>query len=54
MRNNYEGKCYYCGKTVGVGKGHFERASGKWKTIHAQCVIYQRADKKEKIEPSTE
>ena len=25
MRNKYKGICYYCGKTVEVGDGHFER-----------------------------
>jgi hypothetical protein len=42
MRNKYKGICYHCGKTVEVGKGHFERHKGKWLTIHAECVFIQR------------
>jgi len=43
MRNKYKGICYYCGKTVEVGDGHFERHDeGGWKTIRANCVFKQR------------
>lgn len=45
MRNKYKGPCYYCGKTVEVGQGHFERHNGKWRTIHAGCVLKQREEK---------
>lgn len=47
MRNKYKGICYYCGETVEVGEGHFERdrATRSWKTIHADCVFKQRNDK---------
>ncbi len=45
MRNRYAGKCYRCGKTVDVGKGHFERYNGGWLTIHAECVLLQRKEK---------
>ena len=27
MRNRYPGKCYWCGKTVEKGKGHFEKVT---------------------------
>lgn len=44
MRNRYPGKCYWCGKTVDKGEGHFEKIRpGKgWRTIHADCVFEQR------------
>lgn len=42
MRNKYKGICYYCGKTVEVGDGHFERHEGGWRTIHANYVFKQR------------
>lgn len=45
MRNKFEGVCYRCGKTVKVGAGHFERSGRSWRTIHAQCVFDQRAEK---------
>jgi ribosomal protein L24E len=48
MRNKYKGTCYYCGKTVEVGDGHFERYKGGWRTIHANCVFKQR-EQKEKL-----
>lgn len=47
MRNKYEGKCYFCGDTVKVGAGHFERSNGSWRTIHAHCVFVQRKRKLE-------
>lgn len=49
MRNKYKGTCYYCGKTVDPGDGHFEREKGKWLTIHADCVFKQRREKQEAI-----
>lgn len=49
MRNKYPGKCYRCGAGVAKGAGHFERHAGKWRTIHAQCVHDQRAEKAEKL-----
>lgn len=51
MRNNYAGPCYYCGCRVEKQQGHFERspkgvgAQKKWRTIHAECVFKQRAEK---------
>lgn len=47
MRNKYPGTCYYCGGHVPAGEGHFERdrINRNWKTIHAQCVFKQRAEK---------
>ena len=45
MRNKYKGYCYYCGKSVEVGEGHFERYQGGWRTIHADCVFKQREQK---------
>lgn len=47
MRNKYKGTCYYCGKEVAPGEGHFERHYGKWRTIHARCVAKQRREKLE-------
>lgn len=46
-RNQYRGICYYCGETVEVGEGHFERdkVNNTWRTIHAKCVFKQRKDK---------
>ena len=50
MRNRYKGTCYYCGKTVEVGAGHFEKIIGTkyWRTIHADCVFEQRKEKEAK------
>jgi hypothetical protein len=45
MRNKYKGPCYKCGQVVEVGKGHFERHRGGWRTIHVNCVFTQRDDK---------
>lgn len=45
MRNKYKGTCYYCGKIVEIGEGHFERYKGGWRTIHANCVFKQRDEK---------
>lgn len=45
MRNRYPGTCYYCGKRVEKGEGHFERCRGHWRVIHAECVFKQRAEK---------
>jgi hypothetical protein len=45
MRNKYVGTCYRCGKTVGVGKGHFERHQGSWRTQHAECAIKHKEEK---------
>lgn len=48
MRNKYEDICYFCGKTVLKGRGHFERIkfgtinNKKWRTIHSECVYKQR------------
>ena len=51
MRNKYPGICYFCGKVVEKGRGHFERrGSGpnpNWATIHAECVFIQRKLKAE-------
>ena len=47
MRNRYPGPCYFCGKTVEKGAGHFERRPGGWRTIHAECVHVNR-ERKEK------
>lgn len=46
MRNKYPGICYYCGKEVAKGAGHFERKHGKWIVIHADCVFKQRDAKR--------
>lgn len=49
MRNRYPGICYYCGKRVETGSGHFERMPGRgWRVIHADCVFLQRAEKQKK------
>lgn len=48
MRNKYTGSCYYCGSTVKVGEGHFERNAGSWRTIHADCVFKLRQKKQAK------
>jgi phage pi2 protein 07 len=45
MRNKYEGTCYFCGTKVEKQAGHFERYYGSWRTIHAGCVILNRAIK---------
>lgn len=48
MRNRFAGPCYYCGETVQVNAGHFEKVRNgryKWRTIHAECVFKQRAEK---------
>ena len=45
MRNKYKGTCYYCGKIVEIGEGHFERYKSGWRTIHANCVFKQRDEK---------
>lgn len=48
MRNKFAGPCYFCGHTVKVGEGHFEKVRNgqhKWRTIHADCVFKQRAEK---------
>ena len=47
MRNKFSGPCYFCGKVVHVGKGHFERSGGVSKVIHAECVFEQRKQKAE-------
>lgn len=50
MRNKYPGICYYCGKLVAKGQGHFELLNRhtlrEWRTIHANCVLKQREEKK--------
>lgn len=45
MRNRYAGSCFRCGKTVGVGEGHFERCGNHWKVQHVECVFENRRDK---------
>ncbi len=45
MRNKFPGICYRCQQQVAKGAGHFERYVGGWRTIHAECVIIQRAEK---------
>lgn len=45
MRNKYPGYCYYCGKRVEKGEGHFERSRGHWRLIHADCCLKQREEK---------
>lgn len=42
VRNKYAGTCYRCGAHVAVGKGHFERYQGGWRTQHAECAIEAR------------
>lgn len=49
-RNWFPGQCYFCGKWVKVGEGHFERlgkrrrpGQRKFTVIHAECVFRQRA-----------
>lgn len=42
MRNRFSGDCYFCGKNVPAGKGHFEHSGGVSKVIHAECVFEQR------------
>jgi len=51
MRNKYPGRCYYCGDMVEVGAGHFERIIRTWRTIHAECVFKQRAEKTAHLTP---
>lgn len=48
MRNRYPGTCYWCGKRVEIGEGHFERHNGRWRVIHAECVFEQRRVKARK------
>lgn len=48
MRNKYSGICYYCGRVVLPGEGHFERRHGKWRVIHADCVFRQRTMKEKR------
>lgn len=45
MRNKYGGNCYFCGKYVSKGAGHFERTNNGWRIIHADCVFVQRDQK---------
>lgn len=46
-RNKYAGTCYYCKGFVPSGAGHFEwSAGGTWRTIHTECAIRQREEKK--------
>lgn len=40
MRNKFKGQCYKCGKTVDVGKGHFERHGSKWRV---QCAEHAKS-----------
>jgi ribosomal protein L24E len=42
MRNRYKGDCYFCGKEVLPGAGHFERYRKGWRVIHAGCVFRMR------------
>jgi len=45
MRNKYPGMCYRCGKSVGVGQGHFEKVIGNgWRVQHADCAILHRKE----------
>lgn len=39
MRNKFTGKCYVCGETVEIGKGHFERYKNGWRVQHAGHAI---------------
>lgn len=48
MRNRFSGPCYFCGKSVPAGKGHFEHSGGVSKVIHAECVFKQRELKEKK------
>jgi hypothetical protein len=54
-RNQFEGQCFRCGKTVKAGEGHFERVGKiqrekfgsavwgkKWIVQHADCAIEHR------------
>lgn len=54
MRNKYEGICYKCGKTVEVGRGHFERikyGTAKWKAGQRWRVQHvEHARKLSKVE----
>jgi len=53
MRNKHSGTCYYCGKLVEKGQGHFEKNNNyfkKWLVIHASCVFKQREEKSKKLE----
>ncbi|WP_312458463.1 hypothetical protein [Proteiniclasticum sp.] len=45
MRNRFSGICYFCGKMVLPGRGHFEHSGGVSKVIHADCVLKQRTIK---------
>lgn len=45
MRNKYPGCCYYCKNWVAKGEGHFERFAGRFRVIHADCVLKQRQAK---------
>jgi hypothetical protein len=54
MRNRYPGICYYCEHPVAAGEGHFERYRGGWRTIHANCVFKQRAEKQVSKDKITE
>lgn len=45
MRNKYPGICYRCNKKVEVGKGHFERHHGIWRTQHADCCLQAKKEK---------
>lgn len=49
-RNKYPGTCYFCGKPVPAGAGHFERHfdayhNVQWLIIHSHCVFIQREQK---------
>lgn len=46
-RNKYVAMCCYCKKPVPAGAGFLERsASGTWATIHADCAVKRREEKK--------
>ncbi|WP_177930857.1 hypothetical protein [Klebsiella grimontii] len=49
MRNKFPGQCYRCKVWVEKGAGHFERHLGRFRVIHADCVIAQRKEKAEAI-----
>lgn len=51
MRNYYPGVCYFCGATVKIKQGHFERSEhGQWLTIHAACVLKRRKESDKPLE----
>lgn len=46
-RNKYVAKCCYCKNPVPAGAGYLERsATGTWTTIHADCAVKRREEKK--------